>query len=246
MSEIFAIKDFVKLMLEILIALAPLFLIFIMFQIFVFKLSIKSFFNIMVGYLMVFFGLVLFLYGVQIGFVPVGRFIGKTIAGGSHSWLLIPIGFILGFVITFVEPSVRILCIEIEKYSSGYIKEKQILYTLSIGVAIAVALAMAKAILAISLIYILIPGYLIAFILAFLAGPDFTSIAFDSGGVTTGPITVTFILSISIGAAIITEGADPVLHGFGLVSIVALAPIIAVLIFGIIFRKKGGKVDERK
>ena len=243
MSEFFITSDFISLIIEILIALSPLFLIFIIFQIFVFKLSAKRFLSIVSGFVMVFFGLILFLFGVKIGFVPVGNFIGKTIGGSSFNWLLIPIGFALGFVVTFVEPAVRILCTEIEKYSNGFIKEKYILFTLSFGVAIAVALAMAKTIFAISLIYILIPGYLLAFILAFIAGPTFTSLAFDSGGVATGPMTVTFILSISLGAAIITEGSDPVLHGFGLISIVALAPIIAILIFGIIFKKRGGDID---
>lgn len=243
MNELFVSSGFLNLVLEILLAIAPLFFIFIIFQIFVFKLSAKRFLNILTGFFMVFLGLVLFLFGVKIGFVPVGNFIGETIGGSTHNWLLIPIGFALGFVVTFVEPAVRILCTEIEKYSNGFIKEKHILFTLSFGVAVAVALAMAKTIFAISLTYILIPGYLLAFILAFIAGPTFTSLAFDSGGVATGPMTVTFILSISLGAAIITEGADPILHGFGLISIVALAPIIAVLIFGIIFKRKGGDID---
>jgi len=238
MSELFVAKDFIALVIEILIAIAPLFFIFIIFQIFVFKLSLEKFLNILKGFIMIFIGLVLFLFGVQIGFVPVGNFIGETIGGSFYNWLLIPIGFVLGFVVTFVEPAVRILCIEIEKKSNGYIKEKQMLYTLSFGVAVAISLAMAKTIYAISLAYILIPGYLLAFILAFIAGPTFTSIAFDSGGVATGPMTVTFILSISIGAAVITEGSDPILHGFGLISIVALAPIISILVFGIIFKKK--------
>ncbi|HHT78305.1 MAG TPA: DUF1538 domain-containing protein [Actinobacteria bacterium] len=239
----FTFSGFLNLVLEILLAIAPLFFIFIIFQIFVFKLSAKRFLSILTGFVMVFFGLILFLLGVEIGFVPVGNFIGKTIGGSTYNWLLIPIGFALGFVVTFMEPGVRILCTEIEKCSSGFIREKHILLTLSFGVAVAVALAMAKTIFAISLTYILLPGYLLAFIFAFMAGPTFTSIAFDSGGVATGPMSVTFILSISLGAAIITEGADPILHGFGLISIVALAPIIAVLVFGIIFKRKGGDID---
>ncbi len=243
MSEVFLFKDLINLIIETLLSLTPLFLIFVIFQIFVFKISAKKFLSIVGGFFMIFIGLILFLLGVRIGFVPVGHFIGETIGGGSHSWLLIPLGFAIGFVVTFVEPTVRILCSEIEKYSSGSIKEKYILYTLSFGVAIAVSLAMAKTIFAIPLVYILIPGYLLAFVLAFIAGPTFTALAFDSGAVTTGPMTVTFILAISLGAAVITEGADPVLHGFGLVSIVALAPIIATLIFGIIFKRNGGDIN---
>lgn len=244
MSEIFVAENFLNLVLEILLALAPIFIIFVIFQIFVLKLSKSSFLNILKGFLLTFFGLILFLYGVQIGFMPAGKIIGETIGDSPNRWILIPIGFLLGFVVTIVEPAVRILCAEVEKYTSGYLKEKQILYTISIGVAAAVSLAMAKTVFGISLAYILIPGYLIAFILAFVAGPTFTSIAFDSGGVATGPMTVTFIVSISIGAATIMEGRDTIIHGFGLVSIVALAPIIAVLIFGIIFQKKGGNLER--
>jgi hypothetical protein len=246
MSEIFIAEDLISLTTEILVALTPIFIIFIFFQIFVFKLPKKSFLDILKGFLLTFVGLILFLYGVQIGFMPAGKIIGQTIGNSPHRWLLIPIGFLLGFVVTVVEPAVRILCSEVEESTNGYIKEKQMLYTLSLGVAAAVGLAMAKIVFDISLVYILIPGYIIAFILAFIAGPRFTSLSFDSGGVATGPMTVTFILSISIGAATIMEGRDAILHGFGLVSIVALAPIIAVLIFGIIFQKKGGDLERRK
>lgn len=244
MSEIFIASDFLSLLLEILQALAPIFVIFIIFQIFVLKLPRSSFLNILKGFLLTYAGLVLFLYGVQIGFMPAGKYIGETIGASPHRWILIPIGFLLGFVVTIVEPAVRILCAQVDETSSGYIREKPMLYILSIGVAFAIALAMAKTVFGISLIYILIPGYLIAFILAFIAGPLFTSLAFDSGGVATGPMTVTFILSISIGAATIMEGRDTILHGFGLVSLVALVPIIAVLIFGIIYKKKGGNNDR--
>jgi len=244
MSEIFIAEDFLTLLLEMLQALAPIFVIFILFQIFVLKMSRSSFLNILKGFLLTYIGLVLFLYGVQIGFMPVGKYIGEVIGASPHRWILIPIGFLLGFVVTIVEPAVRILCAQVDEATSGYIKEKTMLYTLSIGVAAAIGLAMAKTVFGISLIYILIPGYLVAFILAFIAGPSFTSIAFDSGGVATGPMTVTFILSISIGAATIMEGRDTILHGFGLVSIVALAPIIAVLIFGITYQKKGGNLER--
>jgi len=244
MSEIFIAQDFLHLVLQTLQALAPIFIIFIFFQIFVFKMPRSAFLNILKGFLMAFAGLVIFLYGVQIGFMPAGKIIGETIGANPHRWILIPIGFLLGFVVTIVEPAVRILCKQVEDFTTGYIKEKTMLYTLSIGVAAAIALAMAKTVFGLSLVYILIPGYLIAFILAFIAGPTFTSLAFDSGGVATGPMTVTFILSISIGAAAIMEGRDTILHGFGLVSIVALAPIIAVLIFGIIYQKKGGNLER--
>ncbi|MDD3777429.1 MAG: DUF1538 domain-containing protein [Actinomycetota bacterium] len=243
MSEIFVPSILLNLIIEVSIALVPIFVIFVVFQLLVLKIARKTFKNILKGFLLTFIGLVLFLYGVQIGFMPAGTIIGETIGSSSYRWILIPIGFLLGFVVTVVEPAVRILCSQVENSSSGYLKEKAMLYILSIGVAAAVALAMAKIVFEIPLIFILLPGYTLAFILAFIAGPRFTSLAFDSGGVATGPMTVTFILSISLGAAAVMEGRDTILHGFGLVSIVALAPIIAILIFGIIFQRKGGNLE---
>jgi len=246
MTEFIIISDLLDLLVEIAIALLPLLLIFIFFQIFVFKLKKNKVINIIKGFFLTFIGLVLFLFGVKIGFIPTGKIIGETLGAGSSNWILIPLGFFLGLMVTIVEPAIRILCIEIEKASSGYIKEKTILYTLSIGVAVSVATAMAKTIYGLPLAYLLIPGYILTFVLAVLAGPNFTAIAFDSGGVATGPMVVTFIMSISIGIADIMKDRDSVLHGFGLVSLVALAPILSVLILGINYRLKGGGYGRRR
>lgn len=240
MIELFNPEYLVNLILEVLIVLTPIFIIFVVFQLFILKLPRSYFFNTLKGFFLTFIGLILFLYGVQIGFMPAGYVIGATLALSRHRWLLVPIGFLLGFVVTIVEPSVRIICIEVEKSTSGYIKEKQIFYILSLGVSVAVALAMAKILFEIPLLYILLPGYILVFALSYIAGPKFTALSFDSGGVATGPMTVSFLLSISIGAAGIFEGMDVVLHGFGLVAIASLAPIIAVLVFGMIFQRKTG------
>lgn len=246
MIEITILSEFLDLLFEILIALFPIFLIFIFFQLFIFKLKKDNVINIMKGFGLTYAGLVLFLYGVKIGFIPTGKFIGETLGASPNNWMLIPIGFILGFLVTMVEPAVRVLCIEVEKESGGYIREKIILYTLSLGVAISVAIAMTKTLYGLSLAYLLIPGYSIAFILAIFAGHNFTAIAFDSGGVATGPMVVTFIMSISIGVANILQERDTVLHGFGLISLVALAPILSVLILGLYYKIKGGSNVRRK
>jgi hypothetical protein len=192
---------------------------------------------------MTFIGLVLFLYGVQIGFMPAGTIIGEALASLSYNWILIPIGLVLGFVVTIAEPAVRVLGVEVEKASSGYIREKTILYTLACGVAISIALSMIRTIYGIPLAYFLIPGYGIVLLLSFFTGPTFTAIAFDSGGVATGPMTVTFILAISVGAANMIEGRDPIIDGFGLVALVALAPILSVIILGLLYkiREKSNK-----
>lgn len=244
MSELVLLADLLDLLLEVLIALVPMILILIFFQIFVFKLGKSEILNMVKGFLMTYAGLVMFLYGVKIGFMPAGRFIGEAIGGSDYSWVLIPTGFALGFAVTIVEPAIRVLCTEVEKVSSGYIREKTMLFTLSFGVAISVALALAKTIYGFSLAYLLIPGYAIAFILAILSGRTFTAVAFDSGGVATGPMVVTFIMAISIGLAEILKDRDPVIHGFGLVSLVALAPILSVLILGLAYRIKEGFKGE--
>ncbi|MBM3700251.1 MAG: DUF1538 domain-containing protein [Actinobacteria bacterium] len=240
MSQIIILDDLLHLLLEILYALIPLVLVFIFFQVFVFKLGRSSVLNIIKGIVLTYVGLVLFLYGVKIGFLPTGKIIGESLGNSPNNWVLVPIGFLLGFVVTFVEPAIRVLCIEVEKSSSGFVREKTILYTLSAGVAVSVALAMAKTVYGISLAYLLIPGYFIAFVLAIITGPDFTGIAFDSGGVATGPMVVTFIMSISIGVADVMSDRDAVIDGFGLVSLVALAPIISVLLLGLAYRIKAG------
>ena len=133
----------------------------------------------------------------------------------------------------------RILTFEAEKVSSGSIPRMILLYTLCFGVSVAVALSMLRIITGWSLFYFIIPGYLLALLLTHFAGPSFTAIAFDAGGVATGPIAVTFILPIAVGAASVVEGRDPLLDAFGMVSLVALAPILSVLILGILFQKGG-------
>lgn len=189
-----------------------------------------------------FLGLILFLHGVKIAFLPVGSLTGELIGSMENNWILIPLGFVLGFVITIAEPAVRILGSEVEETSSGYLKEKVIVYTLGTGVAFFVALGMTKIIYGIPFYYLIIPGYILAVILLKFSDSVFTSIAFDSGGVATGPMTVTFVMSMAIGVAEVMEGRDAVIDGFGIIALVALAPILSVMILGIFYRRK--EVDE--
>ncbi|ARK28573.1 hypothetical protein BkAM31D_01090 [Halalkalibacter krulwichiae] len=159
-------------------------------------------------------------------------------------WVLIPIGFVLGFVATFAEPAVRILNHEVEKVSGGYIPQKVMLYTLSIGVALSIALSMLRMIVGIPLWYFIIPGYLLALVLMRFSTKSFTAIAFDSGGVATGPMTVTFIVAMTVGIASVLEGRDPLLDGFGMIALVALSPILSVLTLGLLYGRKE-KENER-
>ena len=238
--EIRIFQGFGHVLTEVAAALVPLLLFFLFFQFFILKLPSARLFNLLKGLIPTFLGLALFLQGVQIGFFPVGTKMGAIMVEMRHNWLLIPIGFILGFVATFAEPAVRILNMEVEKSSSGSIPQSIMLYTLSTGVALSVALSMTRMLFGISLWYFIVPGYLLALLLVRFSSKTFTAIAFDSGGVATGPMTVTFVMAISVGAAETMEGGNPLLDGFGMISLVALAPILAVLILGLLYNRQRG------
>jgi hypothetical protein len=228
---------------EVALALIPLIILFIFFQVFFLKLPRHKLKNVFVGLVFTFIGLALFLQGVHVGFLPVGEQMGIALGNLPSKWILVVVGFILGFVATFAEPAVRILNYEVEKVSSGYIPQQVMLYTLSIGVAVSIALSMVRIIYGIPLWYFIIPGYLIALILIRFSSQTFVAIAFDSGGVATGPMTVTFVLAMAIGVASAIEGRDPLLDGFGMITLVALAPILSVLILGLLY---GGKEKENE
>ncbi|REJ31897.1 MAG: DUF1538 domain-containing protein [Bacillota bacterium] len=227
--------ELVEVVADVVVAVAPLAALALIFNLIFLRLPRTQLRALLTGLLLTAVGTILFLYGVRIGFMPAGQSIGQLVAS-SRPWLLIPIGFVLGLVTILAEPTVRVQTAEVARVSGGHIPERLLLYTLAVGVGIAVALAMLRVWLDIHLLAILIPGYILAFLLMLRAAPGFTSIAFDSGGVATGPITVTFILSVALGAAAGLPGADPVVAGFGLVSLVALAPVLSVLALGVLFR----------
>lgn len=235
---------FGDVLLEVAMALVPLMLFFLFFQFWMLKLPWNRVKEILFGIVLTFFGLALFLQGVHVGFLPVGREIGEIVSHWDHIWVLVPVGFMLGFVATFAEPAVRVLNYEVDKVSGGYIPKKLMLWTLSTGVAISVALAMARIIYEIPLIYLILPGYGIALFMTLFSTEKFTSIAFDAGGVATGPMTVTFILAIALGLAEHMDGRDPLLDGFGMIALVALAPIICVLALGLLYKRQESKMES--
>ncbi|RYG72531.1 DUF1538 domain-containing protein [Lentibacillus lipolyticus] len=231
-------EGFGQTMQEVAIALLPLAILFAIFHFIFLKLPIRKLLDIVIGFVLAFAGLSLFLQGVHIGFMPFGEQMGSVLGGLSYRWVLIPIGFVIGFFAIYAEPAVAVMVEQAEKVSGGYIPEKLLLYTLSIGVGISVSLSMVRLIYGFSLWYFIIPGYIIAFIMIRYAPKTFTSIAFDSGGVSTGPMTATFVLAMFTGIASQIEGRDPLLDGFGMVAMVALAPILSVLTLGILFSRK--------
>lgn len=239
-----------KLALESAIALLPLFVMFIIFQVVSFKLKKRSFMDIVKGFIYAFIGLTLFLTGVNAGFMDVGTIVGYKVSALGNTPLLVTIGFILGLVTILAEPAVYVLTHQIEDVTSGYVNRKLVMIALSIGIGAAVALSMLRiAVPGIKLWHYLLPGYIISITLSFFAPKLFVGIAFDSGGVASGPMTATFILAFAQGAADAITGADVLIDGFGMISMVAMTPVIALQILGLIYRArshKGGLTKDAK
>lgn len=231
---------------EVALALGLLFIIVCFFQFFVLRLPGERFLAIIKGFVLTFFGVAIFLQGVYAGFIPIGQQMGSILGELSYNWILMPLGFVLGFVVILAEPTVHVMMDQVERVTSGSIRGSLLLYSMAIGVAIAVALAMARIIYGISLGYILIPGYILAFLMTRYTSEQFISMAFDGGAVATGPMTVSFMLAMAIGVATGIEGRDPVLEGFGLVSLVFLAPVLTVLALGVIYRKLAQINDDEE
>lgn len=236
------IEKFFEVTVNCFISILPLLVTFILFQIFFIKMSRKKFVSVLTGIMIAFIGIVFMIFGLEVGFVPIGRAMGIEFAGLSYNWIIVPISFILGFFITKVEPSVNVLVNDVERETSGAVNKKVLTYTLAIGVGVSLALAMLKIILGISLWYIVVPGYVICLILSLFSSERFTAIAFDAGGVTTGVMTTTFLLAMALGLSEglpYTNNAD----GFGLIAIVAMTPILLVMLLGKIYegKKRKGK-----
>lgn len=229
-----------EVLLEVIVALGPLVLLFGVFQFFFLRLPREYVVRLVKGLGLSFLGLLFFLQGVKVGFLPVGTRMGEILGNVHHTWILIPIGFILGLVSTIAEPAVRILSLEVEKASSGAIRARSILITLALGVACFVAMGMARIVYGIPIHYFIMPGYLLAVVMLWFADATFVSIAFDAGGVATGPMTVTFVMAMAVGVATIMEHRSPVLDGFGLIALVALAPILSVMGFGLLYSARKG------
>lgn len=229
---------------EVAQALAPIMVLFAVLQLWLLRLPRTVVISMTKGMILAFVGFTLFLQGVQVAFFPVGLELGRVLGGSAIRWLLIPIGFGLGFLATIAEPAVHILASEVQDTSTGSIRGWWIIVALACGVAFMVALGMVRVLYGINLLSILIPGYIVAFILSRWAGSTFTSIAFDSGGVATGPMTVSFVMAVGVGAADVMEGRSAVMDGFGLIALVALAPIISVMIMGAVYRWKESAGDN--
>lgn len=236
------VEIFPAIFKESILSLLPLVIILLVLQKLAFHLGKPAFRRILKGFVYTFVGLLLFLVGVNAGFMDVGSIIGYKLASFDNKLYVIMIGFVFGIVTILAEPAVYVLTHQIEDVTSGYVKRKAVLIALSIGVGFAVALSMIRIIVPdIQLWHYILPGYIIAIAMTSIVPKLFVGIAFDAGGVATGPMTATFILAFTQGAAEAIEGADILRDGFGMISMVALTPIITLQILGFIFKIKSQK-----
>ncbi len=226
-------------------ALGMIVLFFLICQFTFLKLPGRQLAQIGVGVVFTYLGLVLFLTSVEVGFMPIGYQIGQTLAG-VNQWLLIPLGLVIGVLVVLAEPAIHVLNEQVQEVTGGYVTKKAMLTGLCIGVGCAIMLSMIRIVFGFSLIYYIIPGYFISFALSLFVPPVYTAIAFDSGGVASGPMTSGFILPFAIGACMGMRGANAVWDiAFGVVALVAMAPLITIQLLG--FRAiVANRIKERR
>ena len=227
---------------EVAIALSPILVFFILFQIIAKAFRKRQLVRIFVGFVYTFVGLTLFLTGANVGFMPVGRTLGQGLASLWEGWLLIPVGMIIGYFVVAAEPAVHVLNKQVERMSAGAISSSAMMKGLCIGVCISLGLAMTRILTGINIMWILIPGYIIALALTFFTPPLFTGIAFDSGGVASGAMVSAFVLPLAIGACSVLDPSAIMTQAFGCVAFVALTPLISIQILGICYRRKTSRI----
>lgn len=223
---------------DVAIAILPVVVVFTIYQIVLLRLPKSKLIPMYSGMVYAYIGLVFFFLGLEIGFSETGTYLGENMAALPYNWILVPLGLLIGFAVVLAEPAVASLARQVETVSGGVIRQATIYASLCIGVALSVVLAMARALWAINLWYIIIPGYAIALILAKFSPPIFTAIAFDSGGVASGPMTATFVLSFTVGVTSVANPAASIGDSFGVVALVAMTPLITIQILGLIFQRK--------
>ena len=217
---------------EVLIAFAPMVGVFVVFQMVFKRYTLHQLLRICLGLLYTYVGLVCFLTGANVGFMPAGQLLGSSLADGGTKYWLLPVGAVIGFFTVAAEPAVHVLKKQVAEVSNGRISQKSISLGLSIGVSISVCLSMARIIWGLPIQYFLIPGYILSLAISFFVPHMYTGIAFDSGGVASGPMTTTFILPFALGACRML-GGNIMTDAFGIVALVAMTPLITIQLIGL-------------
>lgn len=222
-------------LLEVVFAILPITVFVILLQVTILHMSTAMFGQFLIGTAMVAIGLIFFLIGVEIGLLPVGEMIGSALPRLQKPWLIILFSVILGIVATLAEPDVRVLATQVDTVSEGEISKQILIYTVALGVGIFVGIAVLRILLNVPILYLLVGGYTVIFLLALITPVRYAPISFDAGGVTTGPMTVPFILALGVGVASVLGGKTASTDGFGLVALASIGPVIAVLLLGVIY-----------
>ncbi len=226
-------------MKEIALSLLPITALFGAFQAVSLRLSLRTLKKIGVGLVYTYAGLVLFLTGANVGFMPAGNYLGQVMASLDARWIIVPVGMVIGYFIVKAEPAVYVLNRQVEEITDGAIPSSAMGASLSIGVAASIGLAMVRVLTGVSILWFLIPGYAIAIALSFFVPKIFTAIAFDSGGVASGPMTAAFLLPFAQGACA-AVGGNIVTDAFGVVAMVAMTPLIAIQVLGVVYQARRG------
>ena len=229
---------------EVGVALSPILVFFLLFQIFTRAFRKRQLVRIVIGFLYTFVGLTVFLAGANVGFMPIGRLVGQGLASLWGGWLLIPVGMVIGYFVVAAEPAVHVLNKQVERMSAGAISASAMMRGLCIGVCVSIGLAMTRILTGLNIMYILVPGYVIALVLGFFTPPMFTGIAFDSGGVASGAMVSSFVLPLAIGACSVLDPTSIMTQAFGCVAFVALTPLISIQILGIAYKRRTSKIKR--
>jgi hypothetical protein len=218
---------------EVAIALGMIVAFFLICQVVFLKLPFKRLLRIAIGVVFTYIGLVMFLTGVNVGFMPIGYKLGVTLAQKLSPALLTLFGLVMGVLVVLAEPAIHVLNVQVEEVTGGLVSKKSMMLGLCIGVGTSIALSMIRIVFDFSLVYYIIPGYFLSLALSLFVPPVYTAIAFDSGGVASGPMTSGFILPMAVGACVALQGSDAVLRdGFGVVALVAMTPLITIQLLG--------------
>lgn len=231
--------------LEVLIAIAPTLIIFLIYNVIFIKLPKRKILKLLFGFLLAYLGLSTFLCGTSAAMSPIGYQVGSEL-GDNFDWVIILVALFVGLVTIICEPAVHVLTVQIEKVSDGRIGRLTVLVTLSIGVGVAIALAAIRTLFQFSIMYYIIPGYIISLVLMFFCPDIFTAMAFDSGGTASGPMASSFVLPMIVGITYSRYGAEANYfeNSFGVIALIALAPVIAIQILGVVENLKAIRARE--
>lgn len=234
---------------EVIIAIGLISLFFFVLQVIFLKLPRRKLIQIIIGIAYTVVGLVIFLTAVNVGFMPIGYKMGTELAKNSP-WIIIVFGFVLGTVVVLAEPAVHVLNKQVEEITGGTVSESSMMIALSVGVGISIGLSMLRIVLDFSILYYLIPGYFISLGLSFFIPGLYTAIAFDSGGVASGPLTSSFILPFAVGVCCMLGGESKIMsNAFGVVAMVAMTPLITIQLLGfkaVMTRKAKQKIAMKR